>query len=192
MICAVPCCDDSGDRQPNRMPKAEMISDIPTLTTSRLILGPMRADDWDAYHACLASDRARYMGGPYSQVRAWGLFCSDYAQWGLFGFGGLMIRDRSGGPAIGQVGINHGPLFPEYELGWLVYAHAEGRGIAQEAATALRDWARDIRCLPTLVSYVDPQNRRSCRLAERLGAALDPDAPRPDATDLVYRHYDSR
>lgn len=164
----------------------------PTLTTKRLILRPMQADDWIAYCGFLASDRARYMGGPYSKARAWGLFCSDYAQWDLFGVGGLMILRREGGFAIGQVGINSGPLFPEYELGWLVYPEAEGHGIAQEAATALRDWALDIRGLPTLVSYVDPQNRRSCRLAERLGAVLDPDAPRPDTTDLVYRHYGRR
>ena len=161
----------------------------PTLSTSRLILRPMQADDWTAYFGLLASDRARFMGGPFSKVRAWGLFCSDCAQWALFGFGGLMIQYRSGGPAVGQVGINYGPLFPEHELGWLLYPEAEGQGIAQEAAAALRDWARDIRGLPTLVSYIDPQNDRSRRLAERLGAVRDASAARPDATDLVYRHY---
>ncbi|MBC9248584.1 GNAT family N-acetyltransferase [Paracoccus sp. 11-3] len=165
------------------------MSDIPTLTTERLILRQMQTDDWKAYFGFLASDRARYMGGPYSQVRAWGLFCSDYAQWGLFGFGGLMIQRRDGGPAIGQVSINYGPSFPEYELGWFVYPDAEGQGIAYEAAIALCNWARQTRRLPTLVSYVDPQNDRSRRLAERLGAVSDVDALRPDATNLVYRHY---
>ncbi len=54
---------------------------------------------------------------------------------------------------------------------------------------ALRDWARDVRKLSTLVSYVDPANDRSRRLAERLGGLLDPDAPRKDPADLVYRHF---
>ncbi|MCH2169093.1 MAG: GNAT family N-acetyltransferase, partial [Oceanicola sp.] len=43
--------------------------------------------------------------------------------------------------------------------------------------------------IETLVSYVDPRNERSSRLAERLGATLDAEAPRPDPLDLVYRHY---
>jgi RimJ/RimL family protein N-acetyltransferase len=80
-------------------------------------------------------------------------------------------------------------LFPERELGWLVYPEAEGHGFAFEAATALRAWARETRKFETLVSYIDPANLRSIRLAERLGAMLDPHAARPDPGDLVYRHF---
>lgn len=117
------------------------------------------------------------------------MFGADHAQWGWFGAGAVMIEERETGRCIGQVGINSGPLFPEQEMGWLVYPEAEARGSVFEAAYALRDWARDVRGLPTLVSYVDPENRRSRRLAERLGAAIDPDTARPDPTDLVYRHW---
>lgn len=161
---------------------------IPTLYTSRLRLRPMQASDWRAYWALMRSDRSRYMGGPFSDQAAWGLFCHDHAQWDLFGCGALML-DTQDGRTIGQVGVNTGPLFPEYELGWILYPDAEGAGYAYEAATALRDWARDIRKLPTLVSYIDPENTRSARLAERLGARLDATAPRTDPDDLVYRHF---
>lgn len=129
------------------------------------------------------------MGGPFTLRAAWGMFCADHAQWDFFGLGALMIEDRSSGAVLGQVGINSGPLFPEPELGWLVYPQAEGHGYAFEAAFALRQWARAEGRLPTLVSYVDPDNARSCRLAERLGAVLDAQAQRPDPTDLVYRHF---
>ena len=72
--------------------------------------------------------------------------------------------------------------------GWSCAA-AEGRGIAAEAARALRDWAYAAQGWTTLVSYIDPENARSIRLAERLGARLDPDAPHPDGRPcLVYRH----
>ena len=37
----------------------------PTLTTERLTLRPMRAGDFPAYAALMASPRAVYMGGPY-------------------------------------------------------------------------------------------------------------------------------
>ena len=45
---------------------------IPTLTTPRLILRPMGIGDWDAYHRLMASDRARFMGGPFTPAVAWG------------------------------------------------------------------------------------------------------------------------
>lgn len=161
----------------------------PTLQTESLILRPMRMEDWPQYQALMRSGRARFMGGPHGTAEAWGMFCSDVAQWALLDHGALMFDDRSTGCCLGQVGINHGPLFPEHELGWFVYEHAEGRGYAAEAAGAFRDWAKDVRRLPTLVSYMDPDNHRSARLAERLGAVLDPEAPRPAPADLVYRHF---
>lgn len=165
---------------------------IPILITERLVLRPMSADDWAPYSALMLSERARYMGGPFSLAVAWGMFCADHAQWDLFGAGALMLEDRNTGTCLGQVGINSGPLFPEQELGWLVFAEAEGHGYAFEAASALRDWAKTVKRLPTLVSYVDPRNGRSRRLAERLGAVPDRTAPRQDPADLVYRHFARR
>lgn len=163
--------------------------EIPQLTTPRLRLRAMTRADWPDYAALMMSERAQFMGGPFDQPRAWGMFCADHAQWDLLGCGALMIEDRTTGRALGQVAINGGPLFPEWELGWLLYPAAEGRGLAFEAASTLQNWARETRRLPTLVSYVDPGNHRSRRLAERLGAVQDATASRPDPADLVYRHF---
>ena len=99
-----------------------------------------------------------------------------------------MIDRMGDGTCIGQVSINHGPLFPEKELGWMLYDGFEGQGYAHEAAAAMRDWAFDILGLETLVSYVDPGNQKSIAVAERLGAVRDPDALRQDPEDLVFRH----
>lgn len=165
------------------------MTSIPTLKTPRLTLRPMRASDWAPYQCLMESDRSIFMGGPFSTTVAWGMFCADHAQWYLFGCGALMIEDASSGQCLGQVGINSGPLFPEFELGWLLYPEAEGFGYAYEAASALREWSRGVLHIDTLVSYVDPENAKSVRLAERLGATLDAGAQRPDPSDLVYRHY---
>ncbi|WP_428687830.1 GNAT family N-acetyltransferase [Roseibium sp.] len=164
-------------------------STAPTLETERLILRPMTMADWPEYAALMRSDSARFMGGPHSGDAAWGMFCHDAAQWPLMGHGALMIEDKVSGACLGQVGVNHGPLFPEHELGWFLYEGAEGKGCAFEAARAFRDWARSVRRLPALVSYMDPGNHRSARLAERLGGRLDLDAPRTDPRSLVYRHF---
>lgn len=100
-----------------------------------------------------------------------------------------MIEDRQTGTRLGQVGINSGPLFPEQEIGWLVFLEAEGQEYAFEAASALREWARRERGLSTLVSCVDPDNERSRRLAERFGAVLDLRAASKEPTDFVFRHF---
>ncbi|MDP9836191.1 RimJ/RimL family protein N-acetyltransferase [Neorhizobium huautlense] len=165
---------------------------IPTLAGTRLTLRAPRMEDWSAYCAFMATDRSIYMGGPHQEAIAWGMFCHDVAQWHLLGHGSLMIEAGEGeaaaGQCIGQVGINAGPLFPEHELGWMLYDGFEGKGYAFEAASRMRHWAFRTLKLETLVSYIHPENAASCRLAERLGAVLDKDAARHDPADLVYRH----
>jgi RimJ/RimL family protein N-acetyltransferase len=161
---------------------------IPTLTTGRLLLRPPRLPDFPAFARLLASTRATFMGGPFAPPAAWGLFCHTLACWPLFGHGGLAVDLRSTGACVGHAAINAGPLFPETELGWQLYDGHEGRGYATEAAMALRDWAMRTLRLDGLVSYVHPANPGSAAVAQRLGATLDPAAPKPNPGDLVYRH----
>jgi RimJ/RimL family protein N-acetyltransferase len=166
-----------------------MTTDIPLIRTERLVLRAPVAADFPAYRDFLASPRALHMGGPFDLRAAWGMFCNDVAQWSLYGHGCLMVDVGETGQTIGQVGINHGPLFPEKELGWFLYDGFEGRGFAFEAAFAMRNWAFTELGLASLVSHCDPANAPSIALAQRLGAALDPEAIGQDPEDLVFRHY---
>ena len=161
---------------------------IPTLSTARLTLRPHVMADFPAYAAFYASDRAQWMGGPLDRRGAWNSFASDVAQWALMGHGAFAIEDRETGAFLGQVAVAHPPHFPERELGWFVLPDAEGRGIAAEAAVAARDWCRDALPDAPLVSYIARQNAASIRLAERLGARPDPDAPVPHPNDSAWRH----
>lgn len=147
-----------------------------TIRTERLRLRMPDIDDFAAYAQLMALPRSLGMGGPFDLRAAWGMFCHDVALWQLFGHGALTIELSETGECVGQVGINHGPLFPEKELGWFVYAEYERKGYATEAALALRDWAFATLKLPSLVSYIAPGNAASVAVAERLGARLDPAA----------------
>ncbi|SFP81883.1 GNAT family N-acetyltransferase [Tranquillimonas alkanivorans] len=160
----------------------------PTIETARLRLRPHVAEDFEPFAALFATDRARHMGGPLSRRDAWFRFGADVGQWEILGFGAWAVERQEDGALVGQVGLNRPPHFPERELGWLLFEGHEGHGFAAEAATAARAFAfRDLG-FETLVSYIDPDNGRSLALAERLGARPDPDAARPDAGDVVYRH----
>ncbi len=163
---------------------------IPTIATPRLTLRAARLEEFDTFAGFLASEHSRYMDGPVSRDAAWTCFTGDIAGWALQGFGGLMIEHQ--GAVIGQVALGQPPRFPEVELGWLVYPAHMGRGYATEAAAALRDWAWSHTRIPTLVSYISPDNAASRALAKKLGAVVDRAAARPDGEGpddcVVYRH----
>lgn len=161
----------------------------PSLDTARLTLRAPVITDFPAYAALMASPRAAGMGGPFDERDAWGMFCPEVACWQLFGHGALTVTRRDTGEAVGMVKINGGPLFPEPELGWQLYAGHEGQGYATEAARALRDWAFGTLPLQSLVSYTGPDNLASQAVARRLGAVIDPDAAVQDEGDIVWRHH---
>lgn len=162
---------------------------IPTLETARLVLRPPEPADFPAFAAMMASERAAMMGGPFGTAGAWGAFCHAIGTWTYFGRGTLFITLKGNNTAIGEVGLNDGPLFPETELGWSLFsAEDEGHGYVTEAATTLRDWAFGTTDLGSLVSYTHPENHASQAVAKRLGAVRDHEAPRQDPEDVVFRH----
>ena len=165
--------------------------EVPTIETERLVLRTPKTDDFATHRETLMSDRAQFIGGPYSLAAAWRDFCFDAAGWVLNGFGLWAIEERANGAFCGTVGPNKPLFYPEVEFGWVISQAAEGRGIAYEAALAARACCHNKLGLTTLVSHIDVDNARSIKLAERLGATLDPDAPRPEGADddfHIYRH----
>lgn len=161
---------------------------IPRLTTARLVLRAPSLADFEPYAEFWASPRALWQGGPKTRTAAWREFACDVACWSLRGFGAWSVEPKAGGAWLGTVGLFQPEDYPEPEIGWTLAPAAEGRGIAFEASRAARDWAYRVFGLTTLVSYIDPANTRSIRLAERLGAVPDPAAARYDPTDVVMRH----
>jgi len=165
---------------------------VPTLEADRTRLRAMRIEDFPAWAEILCSDRARWMDGPYTRDTAFVEFEATAGAWPLRGHGGWTVEDRATGEVLGFVCLNMEPSDRETELGFFFREAAEGRGVAFEAASAARDWAWSM-ALPSLVSYVDPANARSARLAERLGARRDAAAEAwfagtPDEGVAVFRH----
>lgn len=162
----------------------------PRIETDRLVLRGHELADFDPYAGLFASTRAQYMG-TLKRRHAWYSFTSDVAQWALHGFGAWAITLKTNGAFLGQVAVLKPDHFPEPELGWFLIEEAEGKGFAHEAAQEAHQFAKSELKLKTLVSYIDPKNVRSIKLAERLGAQLDAAAPKDDPNDLVYRHWGS-
>ena len=80
---------------------------------------------------------------------------------------------------------------PEPEIGWVLTLEAEGNGYASEAAAAILPHAMALFGAGGVVSYIDADNHRSARVAEKLGARRDPAAEAAlQEDDLhIYRHF---
>ncbi|MEM9735820.1 MAG: GNAT family N-acetyltransferase [Pseudomonadota bacterium] len=163
----------------------------PVIETERLTLRGPDARDEAAYLAFFTSDAARFIGGGQRTKRwkAWEYFALDIGHWQIRGFGMWAVCWKGSARALGLVGGFRPEGYPENELAWFLFDEAQGQGVAQEAAIAARNFLYRTLKWRTLVSYIDPANTASIRLAERLGAVLDPAAPKPvDDNPLVYRH----
>lgn len=165
---------------------------IPPLETERLILRSPKAEDAQAYADFFASRRSEYVGGPKNFEDAWEIFCIEIGHWVMRGHGNYTVTLKGSDAPIGLVGHLSQPWVPEPELDWMLFEEKhEGQGLAYEAAKACVDHAWNVLKWDTFVSYIDPRNTPSVKLAERLGAAHDPEAkfPNPLRTwGLIYRH----
>ena len=169
---------------------APALAGVPVIETEWLVLRAPGPQDADAFVAAHMAERARWMGGNAGREKAWRIFATEIGHWVLHGFGLWAVTLRGSDACLGTVGCWFPEGWPEREIGWFVFPEAEGLGIAREAALAARKHAYRALGWTTAVSYMHPENARSIRLAERLGAVLDETAarPMPELGTLVFRH----
>lgn len=150
---------------------------IPTLETERLILRAPRMADFEASIAFATGPRAAFVGGPHDQRTAMRGFGHVAGLWVTRGYSMFVAerKDRRGQP-IGVMGPWHPLIWPELEFGWSLWdAEHEGHGFVTEAMRTLIPWSWERTGADTAVSFIDAGNDRSRRVAEALGATLDPD-----------------
>ncbi|MHC0054262.1 GNAT family N-acetyltransferase [Actibacterium sp. D379-3] len=161
---------------------------IPTLETERLILRGPEPQDYPDFKATFSSYRSRFMGGPLNKYEAWMLYAAEIGHWQIRGFGMWMIHDRVTDETYGMAGGWQPAGWPESEIAWIIWPDKAGHGYALEATDAARRYFYTQCGWDGAVSYIDPKNLDSIRLAERLGAVKDHDAATIDGNDAVYRH----
>jgi len=148
------------------------------LHTDRLLLRRPEAGDLPAYTDYCASDRARFVGGPFTAARAFEKFAAMAGHWALRGYGRyVIVRDET---PLGHAGPQALAGDQPPELTWTLWdARFEGQGIATEAAAAVAAHLLGVLGWPELRIHIDPANAASHRVAERLGARAAADATPP-------------
>jgi RimJ/RimL family protein N-acetyltransferase len=105
------------------------------------------------------------------------------AHWAEYGFGLWAAQTRVSGEFLGFVGLSHPLWFPalagEVEVGWRLARSAWGHGYATEGAAEAVRLAFTTLGLARVISLIHPENVRSRAVAERLGFALEREAPHP-------------
>lgn len=143
----------------------------PTLETSRLILRPQQATDFDGFAELLGDEEAaRHIGGQMVRAAAWRKFLQMPGAWAVQGFGMFSVIDKVSGEWLGQAGPWQPVGWPGTEVGWSFRRAAWGRGYAREAAIASIDWAFDHLGWTEVIHSIAPANTASQALAARLGS----------------------
>jgi RimJ/RimL family protein N-acetyltransferase len=150
--------------------------DVPLIETDRLRLRAFGASDLDAYSAMQANPEVmRYLvtGRTSTPVEVWRTMAAFLGQWALRGYGMWAVEEINDGAFIGSVGLFQPLDWPEPELAYSLDQPFWGQGFATEAAAAARDWMFGHFPLARIASFIRPDNHRSKRVAQRLGAICE-------------------
>lgn len=139
--------------------------------TERLRFRRMSPADLDLMSDMLGDgDVMRFYPAPKTREQAAAWIAWNEANYAEQGYG-LWIIETHDGQFVGDCGLTWQNVngTPRLEVGYHVVSAAQGRGYATEAATACRDYARDVIGSPELVAIIHPENKASERVAQKLG-----------------------
>ena len=146
-----------------------MLRPVATLTTERLTLREMVAEDAAELLRVFGDPRvmAAFDVPPFDEGQMANWVERNLAHQRKHGFGLFSVVLNESGEVIGDCGLEVMDIGAE--LGYDLQSSHWNRGLATEAAVAVRDYAfRDLR-LPRLISLVRVGNGASRRVAEKVG-----------------------
>ena len=142
------------------------------LETSRLLLREFIPQDANALAAVLGDPLAmQYYPAPFDQAEIDRWIRRNRARYFDPGFGLWAMLLKHSGELIGDCGcfIRELEGSVEFELGWHVRRDLWGRGYATEAARHCAEYAFSRLGAERIIALVRPENKSSCRVAEKIG-----------------------
>jgi len=159
------------------------------LETERLRFRHWREADVDPLYDFYRDPQSQAVyGSDFSRADIWRRVGLIIGHFQLRGFGLYALEDKASGELAGYAGLWFPDGWDDVEVGYGIAPQFRGRGFATEAARRARDHGfRDLK-LSRLVSYINPVNANSIRVAEKLGAAADGEFIMHGLPHMIYRH----
>lgn len=167
------------------------MTQIPHLTTDRLLLRAFQPEDFEPYATMMADPEVtRYLadGQPLSRADAWRQMAIFAGHWMLRGFGVWAVEERSTGAFIGRIGCMEPEGWPGFEVAYTLARPAWGQGYAREGAAAALTYARQVLGREEVISIIRPANMGSVRVASALGAEPAETVEFFGAPAVLYRY----
>ena len=146
------------------------------LETSRLILRSFQDEDIGRLAELMANrDFMRFSLGPYTREQTRSVL-QKFLAWNQAGLPSqFAVIFRGDNELIGYCGFLHWHLdgADEIEIGYRLHPDYWNRGLASEAAQAVRDHAFRDLTLSRVISLIHPDNIPSCRVAEKNGMKVE-------------------
>ena len=149
---------------------------VPRLRTQRLLLREYRMADFDAFATHLGDPVSMDVLGTHDRRNAWRIFGCSIGYWFLQGTGWWAVESLEGGGMVGYVGAFFRERSPEIEVGWNTFREHWGRGYATEAMAEVLRWVFEVRREKRAIALIDADNKRSLRVAEKLGMKYEAEA----------------
>jgi RimJ/RimL family protein N-acetyltransferase len=154
-----------------------LAADVPILETERLRLRGHRLDDFsDSFAMWSDAGVTRHiLDQPMTEETCWSRFLRYAGHWALLGFGYWVAEEKETGRFVGEIG------FADYrreiqpslqglpEIGWVLAAHAHGKGYATEAVRAATAWGDIHFAVSRTACIIAPGNIASVRVAAKCG-----------------------
>jgi [ribosomal protein S5]-alanine N-acetyltransferase len=159
------------------------------LETERMVLRRMEMADVDDLMGIFSDPVAmRYYPGTKSRAEAEGWVRWTLGNYRDHGFGQWVAILKDSGDFAGQCGLTVQVVEgkEEVEIGYLFLRKFWDQGLATEAAKAARDHGFHALGYAHLISFIDPGNLASRRVAEKVGMTLETEVDKWGKRICVY------
>lgn len=157
------------------------------IRTARLTLSLFARHHLEPFSRLVADpETGRFLGGQTDRAGVFDRMARMSGAWRIYGFGIYALSDAEG-VFVGYAGLWFPHDRPEIEIAYGLMPEARGKGLATEAVRAVRAMAEACG-VGALVSYVDPHNEASRRVAEAAGAVRDGTLPHAAGLADVWRY----
>jgi len=157
----------------------------------RLYVRPWQETDQPVFVRKFANDldMMRYInfGQPWPEDKIAAYFVRQKAFLAAHGccVGAVVLKES--GEVIGGAGIQPQDLSGDFEFAWSIWKEHWNKGLATEAAAALKRHALEVMGLPRIVAIADVPNLASIRIMQKIGMRFDKVV---NAKDLAGRYPD--